>query len=222
MKEKTATLIADHLTKSFPKPNERTVLSRISLEAYPGDTIAIMGPSGVGKTTLLHILGTLEKPSAGQLTINGTLSSKENAAYLRNHHIGFIFQNFNLLEEYTTVDNVLMPAKIAGIGIRHEADALLKRVNLEDKSEQVVKHLSGGEKQRVAIARAFCNNPDLILADEPTGNLDETNSAIIHDLLIASAKEMNKTLIVVTHNEALANLCDQRYLLHEGTLESRL
>ena len=179
-----------------------------------------MGPSGVGKSTLLHILGTLDTPTEGKLEIAGQNALTACAATLRNRHIGFIFQNYNLLDEYSVIDNVLMPTKIARISDKEDlAKNLLEQVGLKDHMHHLAKQLSGGEKQRAAIARALCNHPDLILADEPTGNLDDANSKNIHELLITSAKTLSKGLIVVTHNHELAKQCDVIYILQGGCLE---
>lgn len=213
-------LKAENLKKTFINPRKCEILKGISLAVHAGETVAIMGPSGVGKSTLLHILGTLDTPSAGTLEISGKNALGDAAATLRNEHIGFIFQNYNLLDEYSVTDNVLMPTRIARVSGKEEvAKNLLKEVGLSGHLSHLAKQLSGGEKQRAAIARALCNNPDLILADEPTGNLDDTNSARIHELLISSAKTLNKGLIVVTHNHELAKQCDVIYTLHDGYLE---
>lgn len=212
-------LIAKNLAKTFTYPTRCELLKGVSLTVHEGETVAIMGPSGVGKSTLLHILGTLDTPSSGSLDIAGQNALGDTHASLRNKHIGFIFQNYNLLDEYSVLDNVLMPAKIGRQGDHVPiAKKLLDTVGMGNHASHLAKLLSGGEKQRVAIARALCNNPDLILADEPSGNLDDTNSARIHKLLIASAKELNKALIVVTHDFELAKQCDQVYTLHDGYL----
>ena len=138
---------------------------------------------------------------------------------IRDRHIGFVFQNCHLLDEYTVLDNVLMPAKISRKKNQEKiAKTLIENVGLSSHTNHLAKLLSGGEKQRVAIARALCNNPDLILADEPSGNLDDTHSIQIHELLLTSAKSLNKALIVVTHNSELAKQCDYIYSLHEGGL----
>ena len=184
----------------------------------------IIGKSGEGKSTLLHILGTLEKPCSGTLEICGQNTNNTSLPQLRNRHIGFVFQSYNLLDDYTVLDNVLMPAKIAGSSIQIGAPAyqrallLLETVGLEERAHFPAKLLSGGEKQRAAIARALCNDPSLILCDEPTGNLDNAHSAEIHSLLIRLTKEWNKALIVVTHDRELSSLCDQILLLKDGNL----
>lgn len=197
------------------------ILRGIDLELKKGEAIAIMGASGEGKTTLLHILGALELPSSGEVFISDKKLDKKNAISVRNSTIGYIFQNYNLLEDLTLLDNVLLPAMISrtnSIKARNIALDLLKDVNLEKQKNHLAKVLSGGEKQRAAIARSFCNDPEIILADEPSGNLDHANSKTIHDLLISFVKKKNKSMIVVTHDEELAFLCDKRYLLREGKL----
>lgn len=213
-------LIAKDLTKSYEQPVKNEILKGVSLTVEAGETIAIMGPSGVGKSTLLHILGTLDAPSSGSLSIAGYNALGDKGVYLRNQHIGFVFQNYNLLDEYTVLDNVLMPMRIARIkGKEGVAKDLLKDLGLEDHLYHFAKQLSGGEKQRTAIARALCNNPDLILADEPSGNLDDANSKRIQEILISTAKNLNKGLIIVTHDQALAKECDFIYILKGGMLE---
>jgi len=203
--------------KRFEKPTPVEVLKGISLEVHAGETIAITGKSGEGKSTLLHILGTLEKPSKGEVVICG--KPLLNLPEIRNQHIGFIFQTFNLLEDYTVLENVLMPAKIGRRPLNTEkALQLLEEVGLLHRADFPAKLLSGGEKQRAAIARALCNDPDLILADEPSGNLDHAHSVAIHELLIGSAKKRNKALVIVTHDKELASLCDRTYLLMDGVL----
>jgi lipoprotein-releasing system ATP-binding protein len=215
---------AKNLTKTFYSAEPLEVLKGVSFEVFSGETVAIMGKSGEGKSTLLHILGTLEKPSSGQLEICGLDALSSPSSTLRNTHIGFIFQTYNLLEDYTTLENVLMPAKIARLKIDeksesyHRALALLEHVGLSRKLHQRTKSLSGGEKQRAAIARALMNTPDLILADEPSGSLDRFHSLAIHDLLLKSVKSANAALILVTHDDELAGLCDHQYYLREGML----
>ncbi len=215
-----AVLVAKGLKKSFFHPSKCNILEEVSLTVNPGETVAIMGPSGVGKSTLLHILGTLDQPSGGSLEIAGRNALGEQGILLRNQHIGFVFQNYNLLDEYSVLENVLMPNRIGRLGGKEkEAKRLLLEVGLESHLHHLAKQLSGGEKQRAAIARALCNNPDLILADEPSGNLDNANSDRIHDILISKAKSLGKGLIIVTHNHALAKQCDFIYTLQSGVLE---
>jgi lipoprotein-releasing system ATP-binding protein len=205
-------LKARQIVKAYPK---LSLLNSIDLTLEKGQSIAICGRSGEGKTTLLHILGTLEAPDSGLLEIGGELITRSNAPFIRNQQIGFIFQAYNLLEDFTTLENVLMPARIARRPIsRQKGLDLLSQVDLLNRADYPAKLLSGGERQRAAIARALCNNPSIILADEPTGNLDRGNAKLISDLLIS----LKKSLIIVTHDAELANLCDQQYLLKEGTL----
>lgn len=223
-----AVLAANKIKKVFNAPLQIEVLKSISLELFSSQSIAIMGASGEGKSTLLHILGTLEEPTSGELLIAGKSVLKNPSPILRNQHIGFVFQSFNLLEDYTVLQNVLMPALIAGKEIGKHSPAyqygleLLMRVGLEKRIHFPTRLLSGGEKQRVAIARALCNDPEILLADEPSGNLDFETSRHIHDLLMNSVKEFKKSLIVVTHDETLAMLCDKRMTLSDGYLVERV
>lgn len=217
-------LRASHIKKHFFSPVPVQLLHDVSLEIERGSAVAIMGKSGEGKSTLLHILGTLEKPTAGELEICGKKVLPSCSDCLRNTHIGFVFQSYNLLEEYTVLDNVLMPARIGRKNVKQgsplyiHALELLDSVGLRARAHFLAKLLSGGEKQRTAIARALCNDPELILADEPSGNLDHQHSQAIHQLLIALAKQHQKTLIVVTHDTELASLCDQVFVLKSGKL----
>ena len=213
-------LVAKGLIKKYFHPREETILNGVSLTVKRGETVAIMGPSGVGKSTLLHILGTLDLPTGGELEIAGKNALKEKVSSIRGEHIGFVFQNYNLLEEYTLIENIRMPSRIMGRPLSHDqARGLLTLVGLQDRSEHFAKQLSGGEKQRGAIARALSCDPDLILADEPSGNLDEAHSDQIHSLLIESAKSRKAGIVVVTHNLDLAKQCDWIYTLHDGKLE---
>lgn len=218
----TFVLRAKKIRKSFYNPLCIEILKEISLEVLKGESVAIMGRSGEGKSTLLQILGTLDKPCSGDLHISGLEVNFKNTSEIRNRHLGFIFQSFHLLEDYSTLENVLMPARIArkpthsGSVAYLQAVSFLEKVGLGNRLHHFGKQLSGGEKQRVAIARAFCNEPDLILADEPSGNLDRKTAFAIHDLLIQSVKERQKSLIVVTHDNELAGLCDRVFMLKEG------
>ncbi len=213
-------LQAKNITKTFRFPNTTELFSNISFELKAGESMSISGRSGSGKTTLLHILGTLEEPDTGEILIAGTPFSKANGATLRNKHIGFIFQSFNLLEDFTALENVLMPARIARKTVSQEYGLhLLEQVGLEKLADFPAKLLSGGEKQRVAIARALCNDPDLILADEPSGNLDQANAELIGSLLVHLVEKKNKGLILVTHDSALASLCQKQYQLSSGHLK---
>ncbi|MCH9609486.1 MAG: Lipoprotein-releasing system ATP-binding protein LolD [Chlamydiales bacterium] len=220
----TTILAAKKLHKSFLRPKKIDILDEVSLKLKTGESIAIMGASGEGKTTLLQILGTLDNATSGSLEIVGQRVTGKNAPNLRNQHIGFVFQSCNLLADYTALHNVLMPALIAGEDISKGSKSyfraleLLKHVGLEDRIHFPSKLLSGGEKQRVSIARALCNDPQIILADEPSGNLDHSTSTHIHALLLQCAQQFNKGLIVVTHDQELASLCQSTMILKEGNL----
>lgn len=217
-------LQAQEIQKSFYHPARIELLKSITLTVKRGESVAIIGNSGEGKSTLLHILGTLEPPCDGTLTIAGQAVTGTNRNTIRNKHLGFVFQSFHLLEDYTALENVLMPARIARDSVGKQSEAyryaseMLDNVGLGDRRHFHTKLLSGGEKQRVAIARALCNDPDIILADEPSGNLDYGTSNIIHDLLLNLVRERNKSLITVTHNLELADRCSRRLRLIEGRL----
>lgn len=218
-------LKVENVQKAFYTPIKISILKGVNLEAHQGESIAIMGRSGEGKSTLLHILGTLENPCSGKITIADQEVSRFNKTELRNRHIGFVFQSFHLLEDYSVIDNVLMPSWIGRHSVQkgsakyQEALALLDSMEISDRAHYNTKLLSGGEKQRVAIARALNNNPDLIFADEPTGNLDRQTSLGIQDLLLNFTKKNHKTLIVVTHDKDLALRCDRQLELRDGLLK---
>ncbi|MEI8364985.1 MAG: ABC transporter ATP-binding protein [Parachlamydiaceae bacterium] len=222
--EQPVILRAKSIYKAFYTPILVQILNGIDLEIRRGETVAIMGRSGEGKSTLLQVLGTLDTPCQGTLEIDGTLVTRFNKSRIRSEKLAFIFQSFYLLEDYTALDNVLMPARIArkktsrGSPAYQRACDLLEQVGLADRMHHSAKLLSGGEKQRTAIARALCNNPDIILADEPSGNLDRETAVHIHNLLLDFATSQNKTLIIVTHDPNLAALCSTTYRLHERTL----
>ncbi len=211
-------LSAKNICKTFLHPTRTTILKNVSLELKKGSSAAIMGASGEGKTTLLHILGTLESADSGEIEICNTPVQK-NINYIRSRLVGFVFQSYNLLEDCSALDNVTMPRRIAKeTSFKNHGLQLLAMVGLKDKAYHMVKLLSGGEKQRLAIARAFCNDPEIIFADEPSGNLDHNNSQMIHELLIDCVKTKGKSLLVVTHNEKLSAMCDKIYLLSNGDL----
>lgn len=218
------TLKAQGISKSFYTPGKVTIVRDLDLKVAKGETIAITGKSGQGKSTLLQILGTLDSPCTGNLHIMGQKVSFFNKSFIRNRHLGFIFQSFHLLDDYTALENVLMPAKIARNDVSPKSAAfklglsLLEQVNLGHRAHFNSKVLSGGEKQRVAIARALCNNPDIIFADEPSGNLDKETAQHIHHLLISFTKKQNKSLIIVTHDESLAAMTDTKYILSNEKL----
>jgi lipoprotein-releasing system ATP-binding protein len=208
------------LTKKF---GDLTLFEDLDLEIHPSESVAIVGRSGEGKSTLLHLLGLLDTPNSGEIELLGKKATYQNHS-LRNKHLGFIFQQFHLLEDYTVLENVLMPAAIArestkaGSPYHTRALQLLEKVGLKDRQTQSAKLLSGGEKQRVAIARAFLMNPDLILADEPSGNLDKANADSIHQLLLDFARSENKACIIVTHDPQLAKLCAKQFQLSDKKL----
>lgn len=222
--QKEVILSAQNLHKSFYNPVKVSILDGVDLEVHRGETVAIMGRSGEGKSTLLHILGTLERPCKGTLTISGEELGLRNTSYVRNSHIGFVFQSFHLMEDYSVLENVMFPARIARKSASRvspsykRAHELLELVGLQDRAHFNAKQLSGGEKQRAAIARAMMNDPALLLADEPSGNLDNTTAESIHHLLLNFAKVQNKSLIVVTHDQALADLCDRKLILKDKKL----
>lgn len=212
-------LVAKKICKSFLYPQKIDLLKEINLNVDNGKSLAICGRSGEGKTTLLHILGTLEEPDSGTLEIAGERFHRGNASALRNRYLGFIFQSYNLLEDFSTLENVMMPARIAKLSLdRKKAMELLDRVGLSHRAHFPAKLLSGGEKQRVALARALFNDPALILADEPSGNLDHANAEQVGQLLFSLVREEKKSLILVTHDQKLAHLCDEKYLLSDGHL----
>lgn len=207
------------LKKSFRSPKPVEILKGVSLFVDRGESIAICGRSGEGKTTLLHILAALEPADSGTLEIDGILCSRKSAGRIKRRSIGFVFQAFNLLEDFTALENVLMPAKILRRSVsRDEGMKLLASVGLQERADFPVKLLSGGEKQRAAIARALCNDPPLILADEPSGNLDAATAASIGNLLLDLVREKKKSLILATHDERLASLCSKTYHLSSGKL----
>lgn len=226
MQERRVLLEAINIEKNFYRPKPIQILKNLHLTAYEKDSIAIMGRSGEGKSTLLQILGTLEQPCQGILRISDTHVTSSNKAIIRNQSIGFIFQSFHLLEDYTALENVLMPARIARKRMNKGGEAkerglyLLEKVGLADRAHFHTKLLSGGEKQRVALARAMCNDPDIIFADEPSGNLDRKTAILIHELLLNFVHQEGKALIVVTHDPELAQLCEKQYELKNGHLVS--
>ncbi len=195
-------------------------LDRISFEVEPGEWIAIMGPSGSGKTTLINILGGLDHPTGGRVVVDGleisNLGERELTRY-RADKIGFVFQQFHLVPYLTALENVMLAQYFHSITDEKEAAEALKRVGLGDRLDHVPAALSGGEQQRVAIARALINQPKLILADEPTGNLDEANEGVVLKLL-RELHETGHTILVVTHSQAIGNLADRRVELEHGRL----
>jgi lipoprotein-releasing system ATP-binding protein len=199
------------------------VLRGVSFAAQPGRTTAIVGPSGCGKSTLLYLLGLLDKPDEGAIWIREQLMSNtgdlERTA-ARGEHIGFVFQFHFLMQEFTALENVMMPmrklGKLSDEQMVQRARSLLGDVGLGDKTHRLATQLSGGEQQRVAVARALANQPAIILADEPTGNLDQKNSAMVFDLLTRLAKENGQAVVLVTHNPEIANRCDEIRPMRDG------
>ncbi len=210
---------AKGIRKSF---GSLEVLKGLDFSVEKGEVVAIMGASGAGKSTLLQILGTLSTPDAGDLIIDGTdvlkLSSRELSAF-RNTKLGFVFQFHHLLPEFTAIENVMIPAFIAGKGMkeaREEASELLARVGLSERESHKPSELSGGEQQRVAIARAIINRPAVLFADEPSGNLDSRTKEEIHSLFFSLRDTLGQTIVIVTHDSSLADMCDRCLNMRDG------
>ena len=210
---------ASNISKSF---GQLQVLKDVDFSARAGEVVSITGASGAGKTTLLQILGTLSRPDAGSLEIDGTpvldLGSNALAAF-RGRRIGFVFQFHHLLPEFSSLENVMIPALIAGRSsrdARREAESLLGRMGLSERASHKPSELSGGEQQRVAIARALVNHPAVLFADEPTGNLDSATKEEIHKLFFELRDSLGQTIIIVTHDPALAALCDRSLTMKDG------
>ena len=214
-------LIAKNITKNY---DHLPVLRGVHLTIEKGEIVSIVGSSGAGKSTLLHILGTLDKADSGMITINNIAIEKlkgNKLAAFRNTHIGFVFQFHHLLPEFTALENVSIPGWIAGKKkkeIEHRAIELLQLLGLGDKLKNKPNELSGGEQQRVAIARALINKPAIIMADEPTGNLDSTHAKALHEIFIDLRNNFNQTFLIVTHNEALANMGNRIVQMKDGLM----
>ena len=203
--------------------SELEILRGIDLEIKRGETAAIVGASGSGKSTLLGLLAGLDAPSSGEITLDGiniVNLDEDERAILRSEKVGFVFQNFQLLPALTTLENVMLPLELAGIdSAREKSEEFLSRVGLAERFHHYPRTLSGGEQQRVAIARAFASQPLILFADEPTGNLDTTTGATVVELLFGLNKEEGTTLVLVTHDNILADRCQRKYIMTAGHLE---
>lgn len=200
---------------------ELTILDNISLKARPGEAIAITGSSGSGKSTLLGLMAGLDVPSSGSVQLMGQhlfSLDEEGRAALRARHIGFVFQSFQLLPNLTALENVMLPLELSGQPALQAATQMLEKVGLKDRLRHYPKTLSGGEQQRVSLARAFVVQPDILFADEPTGSLDEQNGKVVIELMFRLLKEQNATLVMVTHDPAVAARCDRQLKLQGGKL----
>ncbi len=214
-------LSAKDLTKNY---GSLTVVNNVSVEVGKSEIVSIVGPSGAGKSTLLHLLGGLDKPDSGSVLIDNTdmlkLPPKKQAQF-RNTHIGFVFQFHHLLPEFSAVENVCIPLWIKGLGKKEAADQareILNIVGLGHRLENKPSELSGGEQQRVAIARALVNKPSVVMADEPTGNLDSENAHLIHQLFLDLRDKLGQTFVMITHNDALARMTDRTLHMQDGRI----
>lgn len=217
------------LSKAYSNGREKIVILRdLDFELNAGETVAVVGASGLGKSTFLHLLGTLDRPDAGTISVGGVnvfALNDEKLAMFRNREIGFVFQFHHLLSEFSALENAMMPALIAGHGKPRAARAateLLERVGLHDRLDYKVGKLSGGEQQRVALARALVMRPKLLLADEPTGNLDRENKQVVHQLLLELNRELGTALVVVTHSVELATCMAKRVTIADYKLKHEL
>ncbi|MES2962476.1 MAG: ABC transporter ATP-binding protein [Bdellovibrionota bacterium] len=214
------------VTKSYPMGSTRLeVLRGIDLDVAAGEALCIVGSSGAGKSTLLHVMGTLDKPTLGKVFFKGTDLSREDdekLAEFRNKSMGFVFQFHHLMAEFSAIENVMMPCRIAGLSVnesRERAEKLLKMLGLELRMKHFPSELSGGEQQRVAIARALVREPEVLFADEPTGNLDTANATLIQDLFFELKRTLNLTLVVVTHDMSFASKFPRLLRMKDGVWE---
>jgi len=208
----------------FKKYGSFTVVNNVSLNVAKGEIVSIIGPSGAGKSTLLHLVGALDKPDGGTVLIEGTdilqLPPKKQARF-RNSHVGFVFQFHHLLPEFSAVENVAVPLWIKGVSKKQallQAAEMLNVVGLGGRLENKPSELSGGEQQRVAIARALVNNPSVVMADEPTGNLDSANAHALHNLFLQLRDKFGQTFVMITHNDALAKMTDRTLTMQDGKI----
>ena len=214
-------IIAENLSKSF---GNLQALKGVSLSISKGEVVSVVGASGAGKSTLLQILGTLSTPDTGSLIIDGQEVLRMNASKLsafRNRRIGFVFQSHRLLPEFTALENVMIPSLIAGLSNKESASrakALLSEVGLLERMDHKPSELSGGEAQRVAIARALVNNPAVLFADEPSGNLDSATKQDIHRIFFEMREKHGQTIVIVTHDETLADMCDRKLVMSDGLI----
>jgi len=222
---KNPILRVENLSHSFGQGESRVhALRGVSFEARAGEVTAIVGPSGCGKSTMLYLLGLLDRPDSGEIYLRGDPMAQADdptRTALRNESIGFVFQFHFLIKELTARENVALPLRKAGVGEKEalsRADELLEKLGLSEKTNRFANKLSGGEQQRVAIARALSNSPALLLADEPTGNLDSANSEKVFDLLMQFAREQEIAILLVTHNPDLAKRCDHCLTMRDGLI----
>ncbi|MBP5547305.1 MAG: ABC transporter ATP-binding protein [Bacteroidales bacterium] len=209
----------EHLFKSY---GSLQVLKDVCLEVAEGEVVSVVGASGAGKTTLLQIIGTLDRADKGIVTVNGkdvTKMGERELALFRNHNIGFVFQANNLLPEFTALENICMPALIGGKSMKEaetEAIPLMQFLNIHSRAGHKPSELSGGEQQRVAVARALINKPAIVLADEPSGNLDSVHARELHELFFELRGQYGQTFVIVTHNRELAEMSDRQIVLKDG------
>ena len=211
----------ENINKSF---GSLQVLKDISLNIDKGEIVSIVGPSGAGKTTLLQIMGTLDKPDSGSVKYNGTditLFNEKELSLFRNRHIGFVFQFHQLLPEFTAEENIMIPALISGSNAsdaKSKAMELMRLLDIAERANHKPSEMSGGEKQRIAVARALINNPDVILADEPSGSLDSRNREELYKLFFKLRQELNQTFVIITHDESLSGMTDRSIRLVDGMI----